>query len=259
MSNSSKNHGARIQKKSRPGATGMGAVRQLLQTPGRWIPMLVLSVLWLGLSLLSVWGFFPQSVRVLSFLTFAQGGMYGGIWGAVGGVVGKAVFAYFFGALVWPLFVGHNPFRGLGRGVKALFSGFFVKSAVSATQLIVGIGLGLIVFNFLSGNAGKANSVIGIVGFLLALRALSADGSILRKGLSAVIAKFTHGAVPAAQALGRVISGYATGQAIGVALAAWSRIQRPLTAYLPYIAGAVLLLLGLVIGIAAKKRGVATA
>jgi hypothetical protein len=69
----------------------------------------------------------PIPVRLLSFLTFAGGGVSGGLLGAVGGAVGKGVFAYFAAETIIPLFSRGTPLKGMGTGVKNLLSSFSVK------------------------------------------------------------------------------------------------------------------------------------
>ncbi|NLY37669.1 MAG: zinc ribbon domain-containing protein [Firmicutes bacterium] len=61
----------------------------------RWIPALILALTWFILMLLPLLGVNPMPVKLLSFLTFAQGGTSGGLFGVMGGVLGKGVFAYF--------------------------------------------------------------------------------------------------------------------------------------------------------------------
>ncbi|MDP3058341.1 MAG: hypothetical protein Q8N36_02665, partial [bacterium] len=142
--------------------TGIDSVRQLVKNPRQWIPMLILSAFWLILSLLSAFGINSQAVRVLSFFTFAQGGMYNGMLGAIGGVIGKAVFAYFVSVLILPIFSRKNPIKGVGRGLKSFITGIVVKSANEAGKLVVGIGLALVMFNFFTGNASTVNSMAGV-------------------------------------------------------------------------------------------------
>jgi hypothetical protein len=143
---------------------GTDSVRQLFKNPRRLIPFIALGALWLVLALLPALGINPWPVKLLSFLTFAQGGMYGGVWGIIGGILGKAVFAYFVSALVLPLFRGKNPFKGAGNGEKGFFSGLAVHSANAAAPLVIGLGLALVAYNFLTGNASLVNSMAGVGG-----------------------------------------------------------------------------------------------
>lgn len=77
---------------------------KVLKNPKQMIPTIVLGLFWLVLALLGSFGIDPLPVRILSFLTFAQGGMFGGVLGAVGGILGKIVVAAFLNAIIIPLF-----------------------------------------------------------------------------------------------------------------------------------------------------------
>ena len=85
-----------------------GYIRQslnALKNPKQLIPTVVLGIFWLALALLGSFGINPLPVRILSFLTFAQGGMFGGVLGAVGGILGKLVVVAFLNAAIIPLFL----------------------------------------------------------------------------------------------------------------------------------------------------------
>lgn len=220
--------------------------------PKKLIPMLVLAAVWLLLSLLPAFGINPWPVKLLSFLTFAQGGMYGGFWGVVGGVIGKAVVAYFVSTLLLPLLKGKNPLKGMGDGFKRFFSGMAVKSAAAGAQLMLGIGLALIVFNFLTGNASAVNSLVGVIGFVLAIRALFTSGGFFWSLMLSVAHRLSGGRIPSQMAIGRVMSGYAAGSALSVALAAVLPPYRLFSAYLPYAAGGILILVGVILLVTSK-------
>lgn len=226
----------------------LNSLRQFLRNPKQLIPMLALGVVWLILSLLPALGINPWPVRALSFLTFAQGGMYGGVWGAMGGIIGKAVFAYFVSVLILPLFSGQNPFKSMGMGFKGLISGLAVQSVNAAAQLMLGIGLALVIFNFFTGNASSVNSMAGAAGFMLALKVLWSRGGAFRGLLLSAANKLIRGRTPSEVTVNRVIAGYAAGSALGIALTAM-----PLP-YLPYTVGALLFVVGLILGIVVKPQ-----
>ncbi|NLD99317.1 MAG: zinc-ribbon domain-containing protein, partial [Fibrobacter sp.] len=94
---------------------------KVLKDPKQMIPTIVLGLFWLVLALLGSFGINPLPVRILSFLTFAQGGMFGGVLGAIGGILGKVVVAAFLNAFIIPLFQKKAPFTGLGGGIKSFF------------------------------------------------------------------------------------------------------------------------------------------
>jgi hypothetical protein len=229
-------------------------MRQFLSNPRQLIPVLILCASWLVLSFLPAFGFNPMPVQILSFLTFAQGGLYGGIAGAVGGVIGKAVFAYFFSVLIVPMFLGKNPFQSFGKGLKGFFSGLAVNSLAAVVPLILGIGLALVVYNFLTGNASLVNSMAGLSGLVLAIRSIATRGGFWWGILLTIASKVSRGRVPSQMIVNRMVSGYAVGSAAGIALSAL-RIF-----FLPYAVGSLLIIASLALGLLTRpgqgKEGV---
>lgn len=236
----------------------LDSLKQFLKDPKQLIPILVLGAVWLLLSLLPALGINSWPVRMFSFLTFAQGGMYGGVWGALGGIIGKAVFAYFVTVLIMPLFRGKNPFKEMGTG--GFFAGLTLQGADAAADFMLGMGLALILFNFFTGNASLVNSMAGIVGFVLALKAFRSKGGFLRTLVFSVANKLSRGKTPSPATFNRVAVGYAAGSALGVALSALTSsylfylLLLPFSwqHYLPYILGAILFAAGLIVGIITK-------
>lgn len=247
--------GAGGTRAASPGCVNIGvrtvveSLKQFLRNPRQFLPTLVLVIFWFVLSLLVARGINPLPVKVLSFLTFAQGGMYAGVWGAVGGVIGKAVFAYFFSVLIMPLFSGKNPFKQMGAGFKGLSAGLAIQSGSAAAELMLGLGPALILFNFFTGNAGFVNSMAGIAGFFLALKMLWSRGGLVRSMLIAGACKLSRGRIPSEITINRAVSGFAAGSALGVILSA-----APLP-YLPYLLGAIALIAGIIIRSALKTSG----
>jgi hypothetical protein len=106
----------------------------------------------------------------------------------------------------------------------------------------------MIAFNFFTGNASTINNMVGIVGFVLAIRSLWRRAGFFWGFLLSMSNKFSKGRAPTQMADNRIVSGYAVGSAAGVGL---STFQMP---YLPYVIGIVLLFVGIVLGIAGKTR-----
>ena len=225
------------------------AVTDFLKDPKQLIPLAALAVFWLILSLLAAQGINPLPVKFLSFLTFAQGGMYAGVWGAIGGIIGKAVFAYFFSVLIMPLFSGKNPFKQMGSGFKGLLGGLAIQSGSAAAELMLGLGPALILFNFFTGNASFVNSMAGIAGFFLSLKLLWSKGGLVRSLLIALARKLSRGRIPSEITVNRAISGFAAGSALGVILTA---VPLP---YFPYLVGAIVLVAGIILSITLKAPG----
>lgn len=222
------------------------AVKSMLKNPKQMIPMLAMSAVWLILSLLPAFGINPVPVQILSFLSFAQGGMYGGPLGAVGGIVGKALFAYFITALILPLFSGKKPFKGTGTGFKRFFTGLAVQSIHSLALLLTGFGFALILFNFLTGNASLVNSMAGVTGFLIALKGLGSKSGFIWGLLLSITNKFSNGKVSSPVTVSRIITGFAAGNAASIALSALS------IPYLLYAVGILLIIAGVIAAVIVK-------
>lgn len=224
------------------------ALAAYLKNPKQLIPVIVLAVFWIALGVLQALEIKPWPLKFLSFLTFAQGGLFGGFWGAVGGIVGKSIFAYFISALLMPLFTGKASKKAIVEGFRRFTSGFKQFSLGVAAALLMGIGAALIVYNFLSGNSTLINSMPGLVGFVLALRTLIRQTGFFWNLLLMIAGKLSQGKLPATITVHRFFSGFAAGGLAGVGLSAlpW--------AYLPYLVGLVLVVVGIVLGIISKSQ-----
>ncbi len=182
------------------------------------IPAIVLAAIWFLFTLLPALGINPHPVKLLSFLTFAQGGVGTGIWGTIGGIVGKGVFAYFI-TLMIPT-SGNKPISGIGKGLKSLFSSLTAKGKGTAAPLLLGMGTSLIAYHFMTGNASLQNSMAGIAAFILSLRAMSGKVSFIQGFILSVGQKLRKGKAPDISLVNRVMAGCTTGFALGVALSA---------------------------------------
>ena len=160
----------------------IGYIRQslkVLKNPKQMIPTVILGIFWLVLALLGSFGINPLPVRILSFLTFAQGGMFGGVFGAVGGILGKIVVAAFLNAVIIPLFQKKAPFSGIGGGIKGFFKSLAVKSISSITPLLGGLGISLLLYAFMNSSQSLQNSIVGIIAFVMLLQNMGRQGGFL--------------------------------------------------------------------------------
>lgn len=229
------------------------ALTACFKNPKQLIPIVVLAAFWLALGILQAFGISPWPLKVLSFLTFAQGGLFGGFWGAVGGIIGKAIFAYFVSALLLPLLTGKASKKLVKEGFQRFISGFSLYGLGLVAALLMGIGASLIVFNFLSGNASLINSMPGLVGFVLAVRALIRRSGFFWNTLLMIANKLSKGRTPGGDTVHRFVSGFAVGGLAGVGLAGVGLSSLPWP-YLPYLLGLALVIVGIALGIAARSR-----
>ncbi len=220
---------------------------KVLKNPKQMISTVVLGLFWLVLALLGSFGINPLPVRILSFLTFAQGGMFGGVLGAVGGVLGKVVVAAFLNAIIIPLFQKKAPFTGIGGGIKGFFGGLAIKSITAVAPLLGGIGLSLLVYSFMNSSQSLQNSIVGIIAFVMLLQNIGRQGGFLWGLVFSVAGSISKGKTPSYIGVTRCLSGMTLGFALAVALSA---MKLPWSAWL----GAGFLFSALIFIIVAKSK-----
>lgn len=211
------------------------------------ITAIALITIWIVLALFPMFGIGNRFLRFLSFLTFASGGMGRGIVNMIGGIVGKSIYAYFIVALILPIFSGNNPFKGIGGGFNILFKSFAVKDMNGISPLLIGSGVSLVIYNFLNAYGILLNSIIGIVGFLMALRALSSKTGFLRGFINSLINKFNKKQLMNTSFANSIIAGMTSGFAIAILL---SFIPFP---RISYIVGILFILVGVIIKLVGEK------
>ena len=125
---------------------------QVLRNPVKLLPTIAISAVWIIIGILSsIWRPFPWPMQVLSFLSYAEGGLFGGVLGAVGGIAGKVVMAVFINSLILPLFEKKPPFVGVAGGLKGMFSNMSKDTAKGIAPLLMGVGIALLLYTFLLG------------------------------------------------------------------------------------------------------------
>ncbi len=225
----------------------------VLKNPKQMIPTVLLGIIWLVLALLGSFGINTLPVRILSFLTFAQGGMFGGVLGTAGGILGKVVVATFLNATIVPLFQKKAPFSGIGGGIKGFFGTIAVKSITAVAPLLGGVGVSLLFYAFMNSTQSLQNGMVGIIAFVMLLQNISRQGGFLWGLVFSVVNSISKGRTPSYIGVTRCISGMTLGFALSVALSAMGLRW---CAWL----GAVLLIAALIFVIVSKgKKEVAAA
>ena len=192
----------------------------VLKNPKQMLPTVVLGLVWLVLALLGSFGINPLPVRILSFLTFAQGGMFGGVLSAAGGILGKVVVAAFLNAAIVPLFQKKTPFSGIGSGIKGFIGGLAVKSITAVAPLLGGVGASLLLYAFMNSTQSLQNSMVGIIAFVMLLQNLARQDGFLWGLAFSAANSLSKGRTPSYIGVTRSISGMTLGFALGVALSA---------------------------------------
>jgi len=209
------------------------------------IPAIVLAVIWVILILLPRLGINPLPVKILSFITFAQGGLSNNVFRMFGGVVGKGLFAYLVTALVLPIFRKQNPFKAIGSGIKGTV-GSFKSMGENIVPMLAGAGIALIFFNFIAGYSSLWKSMGAVTASLLALRAIGSNGFMTRL-FNSVLNRKSHKADAKS-----VLAGMGTGFAIAIPISAIPFV------YICYCVGGGLLFTAFVVFVVKKivKRSV---
>lgn len=217
-----------------------------LKDKKKLIPAIILAISWIVLTLLPALGINPFPVKILSFLTFAQGGMSNNIIKLFGGIIGKAVFASF----VFTLFGGGNPLNKLKGYFRSFTSVFKTKTRLKVPVMLFGISFSMIIFNFIVVSATPWSFMAGIATTYLSLKALS--GGFLRKLLTSIFAKLFKGKTT--DFVKNFLVGSTTGFTLSTAISMFSLTRGPLIfGILILIVAAIWLLFAIVIPPKATK------
>lgn len=163
---------------------------------------------WLVLTLLPALGISVPAW--LNFLTFARGGLTGGIAGFVGGILGKCLFV----SLIVGILSGNGQFK-IKKGIKT--TGQNMKPPNSLGLTLAGVGLALVLYNFMTGDNSPQNSMVGIVAAVAAIRSQGQSG-FLRQFAVSLSSRLSKTILPSNAQTGHLSAGFAAGFALGVPL-----------------------------------------
>jgi len=214
----------------------------------RLILALLIALFWLAPTMIP--GYQANSLveQLLSWLTFQQGGMQGGTANLIGGLFGKGFAA---ATLISVITAPIKTFKSVGGGFNKLFKSLNFKQPSTIGPLLLGVGIALIGYNFMVGEASLSAAMVGVAAFMTSLRALDGRAGFMKNLLGGFFAKNKK---VNKQAINSCMAGMATGSALAVVLSAMS------WAYGPYVIGAILFVVGLVLAIALRgKKEVAAA
>lgn len=167
-----------------------------LKHPLNLLPTVVLAVVWIVLGWMAAKAKLALPLKVVSFLTFTEGGLFGGVIGAVGGIVGKVVVAAFVNAALLPLFHGKMPFSGVGNSFSQMASSMKLNSAGALRPLFYGIGAALLLYSFMNVTQSGQNAMVGIVAVVMLLQNIGNKGGFLWGFLFSMANSVTGGRVP---------------------------------------------------------------
>ncbi|NLZ28033.1 MAG: zinc ribbon domain-containing protein [Firmicutes bacterium] len=208
---------------------------------------LFFTLIWVALTLLPLLDIFLPADSLLSWLTFAQGGMRGGIPGLLGGIFGKGLFV----SMLMDLFNFKKNRGKVSTPFKTNISSPFGRGDIGL--VIMGIGIALFGYNLMTGDNSLQNSMIGIVAAVGSLRSMNTHSGFIHRLLNACGQKFSGGRGPGNASLGRFMAGMASGFAVAVPLSA-SGIP-----WLGYALGGPIFIVGILVSLTARptpSRGV---
>jgi hypothetical protein len=190
--------------------------------------VVVLAVIWLLVNLLTALGIFPLPVRVLSWITAARGSL-------IGGTIGKGLVAAMFAQII----TDKGMLAALKRG-SARLKEIISSNTKEKAPLLLGAGAALVVCNMIA-FTDMQNTMTGVAGFVLSIKALTANG-FLRRLAASIFPKAENAFLTA------VMGGWASGFALFI-----------IVSFLPgdlngYLVGILLLIAGGVIRFAQKSE-----
>ena len=192
---------------------------QIFKHPMKLLPTVVIGAVWIVLGYLSAaMQPFPMPLKIASFLSYAEGGLFGGVLGAAGGIVGKVVMAVFINSLILPLFEKKMPFVGVAGGIKGMFTSMSKDSLRGLAPLFKGIGFALLIYMFMNINEGKQNSIIGVVAIVMLLQGIGNQGGFLFGLLFSLANSMSKGKVPRYISITRFLTGMTLGFTLAVGL-----------------------------------------
>jgi hypothetical protein len=210
-----------------------GGFKRTLGDKKRLVMVIALVIIWLLVNVLASSGIFPLPVRLLSWLTAAQGSF-------IGGTIGKGLVAALLAQLVADQGMLQTVKSGLGQlGGKAKG----LRGA--AGPLLIGLGVALIAGNLMM-SSHLQNTMVCLAAFLLSAKALTHHG-FLRRLINALLPK----------AQNTTVTTLMRGWALGFALFA-------VISFLPgggngYVLGSMLLVIGVILVLVNKNKKEVTA
>jgi hypothetical protein len=155
---------------------------------------------------------------VVSFLSFAEGGLFGGALGAAGGIVGKVVVAVFINSAILPLFQKKLPFVGVAGGIKGMFSNMGEQVVRGIAPFLGGMGAALLLYSFMNISHVQINAFVGVAAVVLLLQNIGNQGGFLFGLLFSFANSITKGRVPRFITITRMLTGMTVGFTVAVGL-----------------------------------------
>lgn len=184
--------------------------KRVIKDKKQLIPALVLGGIWVVLTLLPSLGINPLSVKILSWLTFARGGLGGNILNKIAGIVGKGLFA----SLLTKLITDKSTLGNIKAGFSSLTNSIKGEKAINPVWLF-GVGIALIAYNLMVTHTTLQNTMAGVACFALSLRSMVLGKGVVLRLFTSIISKIK----PASSVeINRLMTGWTSGFALGVVI-----------------------------------------
>jgi hypothetical protein len=220
---------------------------EVFKHPLRLLPTFVLGAVWLVIGWLSSVMTLPLPLKIVSFLSYAEGGLFGGVLGALGGIVGKVVMVVFVNSAILPLFQKKLPFVGVAGGIKGMFSSMTHDTARGVAPFLIGLGTALLLYTMMNISQTGLNSMVGIVAAVMLLQNIGQQGGFMFGLLFSIAGSLSKGRTPSYISITRMLTGLAVGFTLSVAMSA-------IGLHLCFLLGIPILLIGIVLGLLFKTK-----
>lgn len=191
----------------------------------------ILLIFWILIPILNANGISNVLLNIISFLTFARGGLGAGFFGVIGGIIGKMVVA---SALLGLINKGYKAFnRKTFRKIPEVFK--FKNQINNLFWIIIGAGASLVLFNFFSGYVSYLDTMVLVAFILLGLFSLNGNYGLLNVMGSSITA---DKGIANDKAKNSLLVGFIFGSLIGfIFFVCWG--------FISYIVGGSLLIIGI--------------
>ena len=153
-------------------------IKNIFNNKKNLIIILSLIIIWFFVLIMEILKINLPFLDLISFLSFAKGGISTSIIGLLGGILGKTIFSYF---LVKSVNSPKYLFKDIKSGIKKMFKIFKNIDKYNIYNVLLGIGIAFIFYNFLSMNFSIQQGMIAIVSFIITLKSLVYKNTVLKR------------------------------------------------------------------------------
>jgi len=202
---------------------------------------IVIFLIWFILTIQNL--YFSETIftKFLNYIMFTTNLNASSIIGIISGVFSKGIIAFFISSTIVPTFKGVNPFRGFKGSVQSVKRIIHNLEIKKSTSILVGCGISLITYNFLSYNSSFDNGMICIVAFFLTFKSLGRGQGFVWGFFRSVINRYLNKFKSSTYIIEKVMFGCTIGFIISFLLSLFG------SKYICYVFGALIIIVGLIL------------